>query len=61
MSKPYRVKDRLAVAQLKYQVRRFLKQCRQCAVSPAEMEKLEAAAATFFEVASGVVQQEDQQ
>lgn len=61
MSRDYRVKDRLAVAQLKYQIRRFLKQCRQCDVPPAEMEKLTAAAATFFEVASGVVEREGEQ
>ena len=49
----YTVKDRKAVAQIKYQIRRFLKQAADCGTDPVKLKALKALADDFYYAAAG--------
>lgn len=55
----YAVKDRKAVSQLKYQMKRFVRQMRECGTDQKDIERIHAAINTAFLEAAGSVDFDD--
>ena len=49
----YTVKDRKAVAQIKYQIRRFLKQAAECGTDPERLATIKSLGDAFYYAAAG--------
>lgn len=55
----YAVKDRKAVAQLRYQVRRFIRQMRECGTPESDIDRISCELESAVNVASGSVDFDD--